>query len=220
MPLDFSTARFNMVEGQIRPNKVTNPILLDRLQSLPREQFVRTDQQSFAYSEGEVEAAPGRMLLAPMILARMIEALEITPNMTTMDVAPATGYSTALLASLSRAVVGLEADAGLAVQAAQICQRLEIDNVQFTHGPISMGAKQLAPYDRVFVNGAVADVPRTLFNQMSEEARMIAIIKPQETQMGQVTLFMKYHSSITSRVLFEAAASYLPGFAPHEEFSL
>ncbi|MGE3770792.1 MAG: protein-L-isoaspartate O-methyltransferase [Bdellovibrionales bacterium] len=221
MPLDFSTARQNMIEGQIRPNKVTDPRLLDCLQSLPRELFVRAEQKGFAYAEHEVEAAAGRMLMAPMLLARMIEALDLMPHMNVLDVAPATGYSSAVLAGVCKTVVGLEADAGLATLAAQICERAGITNAQFVHGPISMGAKNLAPYDAIFVNGAVVDVPRTLFNQLAEGGRLVAIVGGQPgISPGKVNLFTKFHGTVSERVLFEAAASYVPGFTPHEEFSL
>lgn len=221
MPLDLAIARQNMVEGQIRPNRVNDPRLLDAMESLPRELFVAADAQPFAYSDAEVNVSAGRSLVSPMILAKMIEALDIKPTDNVLDVAPATGYSTALMANLCRFVVGLEADAGLVTQAATICQNLKIANLQFVHGPISMGAKQQAPYDAILVSGAMAEVPKTLFHQLTEGGRLIAVVggKP-GLAVGQVTLFTKFHGVVSDRALFEAAASYVPGFAPHEDFSL
>jgi protein-L-isoaspartate(D-aspartate) O-methyltransferase len=220
MPLDYTTARTNMLEGQIRPNRVNDPRLLTQLETLPRELFVQPASQFFAYAESEVEAAAGRSLMPPMVLARMIEALELQPAATVLDIAPATGYSSAVIAGLCKAVVGLDADAGLTSQATKLCQQLGITNAQFIHGPLSMGAKNFAPYDAIFINGAVAEVPRTLFHQLAEGGRLIAIIAPEENSMGKVTLFTKYHGVVNDRVLFEAAASYVAGFAPHEEFAL
>jgi protein-L-isoaspartate(D-aspartate) O-methyltransferase len=221
MPLDLAVARQNMVEGQIRPNRVNDPRLLDAMESLPRELFVAAGAQPFAYSDTEVAASANRMLPAPMLLARMIEALDIKPNDNVLDVAVATGYSTALVAALARFVTGLEADAGLVTHAAGICQALKIGNVQFVHGPISMGAKQQAPYDAIIINGAMAEVPKTLFHQLAEGGRLVAVVGGTPgVAVGRVTLFTKFHGVISDRVLFESAASYVPGFAPHEEFSL
>jgi len=221
MPLDYAIARQNMLEGQIRPNKVNMPALLDAMETLPRELFVVQEQRPFAYSDNETKASSTRTLLAPMTLARMIEALGLKSSDSVLDVAPATGYSTALLGALCRLAIGLEADAGLATQAAQICQTLHIDNVQFIHGPISMGAKQHAPYDAIFINGAMADVPKTLFHQLVEGGRLVAVVGGEAgLKQGRVTLFTKFHGVVSDRVLFEAAASYVPGFAPHEEFTL
>lgn len=221
MPFDFAQARTNMVDGQIRPNKVTTPRLLDALQDIPRENFVPPALQSLAYSEQELALPQGRFLLAPMVLARMIEALELTPMQRVLDIAPVTGYSTAILASLAQSVVGLEADNGFAANAGQMLAAQNVKNAQILHGPISMGAKQFAPYDAVFVNGAMAEVPKTLFHQLVEGGKLIAIVggEPGAT-LGRVTLFTKFHGTVSERVLFEAAASYIPGFTAAEVFAL
>lgn len=221
MPFDFSSARANMVDGQIRPNKVNSQQLLDALQATPRELFVPPSLQELAYSEQVLDIPPGRFLLAPMVLARMIEALDLTPNQRVLDIAPATGYSTAIFAQLVQAVVALESDNGLSMAAGQMLQAQNIANAQVVHGPISLGAKQLAPYDAIFVNGAMAEVPRTLFHQLTEGGKLIAIIGGTPGQSpGYVTLFTKLHNSTSERVLFEAAVPYVPGFSPTEGFIL
>lgn len=221
MPFDFALARTNMVDGQIRPNKVTDGRLLDALETIARESFVPPAQADTAYSEQELSLPQGRFLLAPMLLARMIQALDITTTSRVLDVAPATGYSTAVLASFAQAVIGLEADNGFGASAGQMLASAGRANAQMVHGPISMGAKQLAPYDAILVNGAMAEVPKTLFHQLVEGGRLIAIIGGQPgVKPGQVTLFTKYHNTVSERVLFEAAASYVPGFTPTEVFAL
>lgn len=220
MPFDFPTARTAMLDGQIRPNKVTDPRLLAALESVPRERFVQDGHQGFAYAESEAPAATGRMLMAPMVLARMVDALRLTPAMTALDIAPATGYSSAIMAALCARVVGLDADAALTVRATQLCAQLDIPNVQFVHGPLSLGAKNFAPYDAMLINGAVAEVPRTLFHQLAEGGRMVALVASAENGFGTATLYTKRDGVPQATPLFEASASYLAGFAPHEEFAL
>lgn len=221
MPFDFCKARMNMIDCQIRPNKVNDGRVLTALETVPREDFVPPELKDRAYSEQEIAMPNGRALLAPMLLARMLEALQIKPYQRVLDVAPVTGYSTAVLAHLAQAVIGLEADNGYAAAAAQNLAAKNYRNAEIVHGPISMGAKQLAPYDAIFINGAMAEVPKTFFHQLIEGGALVAIIggEPQ-VQQGQVMLYTKHHGTISRRVLFEAAASYIPGFTPTAEFAL
>ncbi len=217
---DLTAARLLMVDGQIRPNRVETPALLDRLEAIPREYFVQPGEEGMAYREGEVAVTPNRFLLAPMLLGKMIEALEIAPGNRVLDVAPASGYSTAILAALTDTVVtALEADAQLSARATQLLNRLDIA-AHIMHGPLSLGAKEHAPYDAIFVNGAVTEVPAAWLAQLNEAGRLVAVVGGQkDLQPGAVRLFRKFNGQISSRVLFEAAASYLPGFAPGETFT-
>lgn len=220
MSFDFQAARTMMVEGQIRPNRVTNPILLDQLEALPREAFVADAQRTMAYREGEVEVSRGRYLLAPMVFARMIEALELTPQDKVLDLACGNGYSTAVLSALAGHVVGMESDTRLANAAVTHLDHLGITNTKIQHGPLSLGAAAEAPYTAIFINGGIIDVPPALFTQLAEGGRLIAVVcSGREGQLGQVTLFEKFHNTVSSRVLFEAAATVLPGFTPAEGFS-
>ena len=71
--MDFATARYNMVEGQVRPNHVNNETLISALAALPREAFVPTEIQGIAYVDKEVPLGEGRYLMAPLVTARLAE---------------------------------------------------------------------------------------------------------------------------------------------------
>lgn len=219
---DYAAARLMMVEGQIRPNRVDNPVLLDRLELIPRELFVEAGQETLAYRENEVAAStdtkPTRYLMAPMTLARMIEALNIKAGERVLDIAPATGYSTAILTGLTDNVTSLESDARLATRAMQTLNSLSI-RANVTQGPLTMGAKENAPYDAIFVGGAVNEVPAAWLAQLGEGGRLVVIVGGQkDLQLGAVTLYRKFNGQVSSLNLFEAAASTLPGFAAAEAF--
>lgn len=220
MSFDYKHARFMMVEGQIRPNRVNSTALLDRFDELPREHFAADGQKEVAYRDDELQAGNGRALLSPMVLARMIEATNPQANDRVLDVAPATGYSTVLLATLVQHVTALEADPQLSAAIAHNCEAFGVRNADSIHGPLSLGAKQNAPYDIILVNGAVTEVPKALFHQLAEGGRLVAVIGGQKgLKLGTVTLFEKFHGNVSQRVLFEGSASYLPGFTPTEEFA-
>ena len=77
---NFETARKMMVDCQIRPSKVTNENVLDAFLTVPREAFVGKSQRAIAYVDEDLPLPGGRNLMEPMILARLVQALEVRPE--------------------------------------------------------------------------------------------------------------------------------------------
>ena len=77
---DFALARRNMVDGQLRPNRVNNAQLLAVVGALPRERFLPDGMKSVAYSDEDVPLGNGRFLMEPMVLARLIQTLQAGPG--------------------------------------------------------------------------------------------------------------------------------------------
>ena len=88
---DFERQRLTMVESQLRPNKVTDPRLLAAMRTLPRERFVPNRLRALAYMDETVEVfpsidgAPARFLLAPMVLARLVQLAAVQPQDAVLD---------------------------------------------------------------------------------------------------------------------------------------
>ena len=116
---DFALARRNMIDGQLRPNRVTNAQLLAAIGGLPREQFLPEGLRSVAYSDDDVPLGNGRFLMEPMVLARLIQSLQSRPDDRAMVVASGRGYGAALLARFVNSVVAVESDPMLAAAAEQ-----------------------------------------------------------------------------------------------------
>ena len=106
--IDYAVARRNMVESQIRPNKVTDPLLLAAFMEIPREQFLPKSRRGVAYVDEDIEVGEGRHLMEPMVLARLLQVAETRPSDIALDIGCATGYSTAVLARLCNTVVAVE----------------------------------------------------------------------------------------------------------------
>ncbi|MFL5053743.1 MAG: protein-L-isoaspartate O-methyltransferase family protein, partial [Microvirga sp.] len=101
--VDFAQARRMMVDSQLRTFDVNDVPLLDAMETIPRERFVLPGRVGLAYIDQDIpvsEGAERRFMLAPMVLARMIQSLEISPGMKALDVAGGLGYSSAVLAEL------------------------------------------------------------------------------------------------------------------------
>ncbi len=214
---DFAVARHNMIEGQIRTNRVTDDALLEALEALPREQFVPVERRSVAYIDEDIRLASNRYMMEPMVLARLLQAAEPGKTDVALDVGCATGYATAVLARLTATAIGLDSDAALTRQASETLARLAVDNAIIVQGKLAEGYAKHGPYDVILVNGAVTEFPAALIDQLAEGGRLVGIRRP-GTGPGAATLVLKRHGAAAQRALFEAATPYLPEFAPKSRF--
>src|SRR3546814_3886861 len=89
---DFAAARLNMVESQIRPNRVTDPRLVAAFETVAREAFVGEARRGISYIDEDLEVAPGRYLMEPMVLGRLLQAAAPQPGDMALDIGCATGY--------------------------------------------------------------------------------------------------------------------------------
>lgn len=218
----FATARLNMVESQLRPNKILDARILNLMGSLAREEFVAPHKKSFAYSDDQVEVGAGRFMLAPMVLARMLEELGITPSCRILHIGAATGYVSALLNELAGEVIALESDQALLRQLQQNKQRLQLDHVLTAPGSLHEGYPPASPYHAIFIDGGVQYVPEKLTAQLAEPGRLICVYYPEGDvfgTMGVVRLYEKNNGAVTHRPLCDAAAPLLPGFKARPRFS-
>ena len=175
--LNFTTARINMVESQVRPNKVTDPRLIEALESLPREGFVPPDLRAVAYVDRSLKLGEGRYLLDPMVFARLVQAADPQPSDLVLDIACATGYSTAVLARLAGTVVAVESDGALIEAANSALNGLGIDNAVVVNGELAFGYAQQGPYDVILINGEVDSLPQSLTDQLAPGGRLVAVLK-------------------------------------------
>jgi protein-L-isoaspartate(D-aspartate) O-methyltransferase len=220
---DFTAARFNMVESQIRPNKVRDARILQAMGALPREMFVPMPLAGIAYIDEDIEVAPGRFLLEPMVLARLLQEAEIRPEDRALDIAPASGYSTVVLSVLAKEVTAIESDAGLAARAAENLARLQVRNADMQQGPFATGWKARAPYDVILVNGSVEILPEALFAQLAEGGRLLVVVRQfgpaAVAHKGEARLYEKIHGNLSHRALFDANVKLLPGFEAKRMFA-
>lgn len=216
---DFVLARRNMVEGQLRPNRVNNAALLAAIGELPRERFLPDALGAVAYADDDVPLGNGRFLMEPMVLARMVQAVQPSADHRALVVASGRGYGAALLARLVKVVVALEGDAALAQPADRTFKALGLANMRQTAGKPEDGAADEGPFDIILVEGAVRLIPQALLDQLAEGGRLAAVVAGPPGTMGVATLVLKQSGVTSSRPLFDAGTPALPGFAPAPRFT-
>ncbi len=209
--MDFAAARANMVDCQLRTNKVRDARLLHAFETVPRELFVPENRRSIAYVDEDLQLSPGRFLIEPMVLARLLQAADITPEDLVLEIGGASGYGSAILAYLGATVVSLESDTDLAAAAAEAQAKLGIGNVLIVVGPLRHGYDKQAPYNVIVINGAVSEIPAAITDQLAEGGRLVGVVR-EDTGPGQAVLVERHGANISRRVLFDAATPVLPEF--------
>ncbi len=217
--MDFESARRNMVEGQIRPNRVTDARLLSALAEVPREAFVPEEFKSLAYVDEDLSVGQGRHLMKPMVLARLAQEALVKPTDVVLEIGGGAGYAAAVLARLASTVVALESDAELALRAAGTLSELGIDTVAFVEGPLEQGYPEQAPYDVIFFNGAIGEIPRAFTGQLVKGGRLVAVVDGPGGGTGKGVLATRQGGLFGSREVFDANTAPLPGFARAPEFA-
>ena len=219
---DYAQARKNMVDCQIHPFGVIDDRILNAFEATPRENFVTQAKKSVAYNDEDlfIDAGHGRYILEPSVHAKMIQSLDVQSGDVVLDLGAGTGYSSVILATMASTVIALEEDNDLSHVAAKNFEALGVFNVAVSAGDLRDGAPDNAPYDKIFVNGAMAQIDESILDQLAHGGRLVTIIKKPGDVMGQVTLFEKgANGAVSQAPLFSSGAAYLPGFEPKAEFS-
>ena len=202
--------RFNMVESQIRTNDVTDLRVQEALREIPRERFVPASKRAVAYADAALELVPGRFLLEPRVYAKLLQLAEIQPGDKALDVGCTTGYSTAVLGRLAAKAIGLEEDADLVRVASDMAPAVSGGNVQIVQGALAQGYKGAAPYDVIFINGAVERAPEALLGQLADGGRLVAVLR--EGTQGRGVIWRKEDGHVGHWASFDGAAPVLAGF--------
>lgn len=216
--VDYALARLNMVESQIRTNKVTDPALIAAFDTIPRELFVPKSKRGIAYVDEALEIGGGRYMLEPMVLARLLQAALPKPGDVALDVACGTGYATVILSKLASMVVGVEEEQSLVDAGNANLETLEIDNAAIIQSALGEGYSKQAPYDVILINGGVEVVPQVLFDELADGGRLVTVEGGTSTQPGVAVLYEKLGSRIGRRILFDAGTPLLGGFRQEAGF--
>ena len=215
---DFAHRRTTMVDTQVRPSDVTKFPIIEAMLTVPREDFVPRARREAAYVGENIPLAPGRVVLEPRTIAKMLDAVDIGPGDLVLVIGAGLGYSAAVTARLGEAVIALEEDEDMARDAEAALAEAGIDNVAVIEGRLAEGATRHGPYDVIVVEGGVERVPETIEAQLKEGGRIAALFAGAD--LGTVRIGLKADGAISWRFGFNAGAPVLPGFEAERAFAL
>jgi protein-L-isoaspartate(D-aspartate) O-methyltransferase len=209
----FSTARQKMVDGQVRPSDVTDVRIIDAMTEVPREAFVPASQRAMAYLDLDLDVSEGastkRFLIKPVVIAKMLQAAEITDADNVLVVGCASGYAAAIVAKLAAKVTATESDPSLAAKAKDVLAQIGLANVTVQTAAAADGDAANAPYDVIVLDGATEIVPDRLYQQLKDGGRLVGVFAT--TKPPRAMIVTRSHGDFGNRALFDAVVPVLPG---------
>ncbi|WP_029031536.1 protein-L-isoaspartate O-methyltransferase family protein [Salinarimonas rosea] len=213
--IDFARVRRMMVDHQLRTYDITDLGILSAMNEVPREAFAPDEAKGLAYSDQSLPVAHtedgGRWLLPAMIFGRLLQNLQVRAGERTLVVASALGYEAVVMQRLGARPTILESDAGVAERTRALLAEHGAGSVEVVVGPLDGGCPDAAPFDVIYVNGAVQVRPQALLECLAEEGRL-GVIVGDGSRTSRASLFVRSGDTFGSRAVFDAAAPLLRPF--------
>lgn len=162
-----------MVDSQIRSRGITDPRVLEALETVPRHLFVDEGLMDQAYNDSPLPIGEGQTISQPYIVALMTEALGFTGKERVLEIGTGSGYQTAILAELAERVFSVERIASLASKARKTLDSLNCFNVAIRVGDGTYGWREESPFDAIIVTAGAPDIPGILVEQLSPGGRLV-----------------------------------------------
>lgn len=217
-PTDYTLARRQMVDGQLRPNRITQPALLDAFRAVPRERFLPAAMAARAYADTDVALVPGRVLPAPMALAKLLQLAEPRAGERALVAGAGSGYGAAILAWLGLAVTAVEDDPRLRALA-EAALADSAPAVRLIAGPPAEGCADSGPFDLIIIEGEVPAIPDALAGQLAAAGRIVAAARV-DGRHGRAVVGQRRGGTFTVTTAFDLAMAPLPGFTTPAHFVL
>jgi protein-L-isoaspartate(D-aspartate) O-methyltransferase len=207
--IDYAVARANMVENQLRPNRIDEPRVLKAMGEIPREPFVPKALRGCAYGDEDLDLGQGRFLIEPLALAKLLQASEPRAEDVALAIGDVTGYGAAVLSRLVATVFLLVPPDAAAEPVEALLSELGCDNVVLQRGDAASGYAPQAPFDLILLVGSVPSIPPALLDQLADQGRLAAVVECGRS--GRVTIARKVNGAVGRVTPFDAQISRLPG---------
>ena len=213
----FARARNHMVESQVRPNRVSDARILDAMRSLPRELFLPPHLSALAYVDDDVPLGNGRVLVEPMVIARLVQLARPMPGDRALVVAAGPGYGAAVLSACGARVTALEEDPTL-LSLARSALTATAPEVTIVSGPLDTGWPSGAPFDVILIEGAVAAIPPALAEQLQQDGGRLVAVTRGDAGIGQAVLAEPTPVGLHAQAIFDCATPPIPSLLPARAF--
>ncbi len=205
--MDYTSARLNMVESQVRTVDVTDAAIQEAMRTIRRERFVPPSRAALAYADRVVEYAPGRHLMMPRDVAKLLQAVHPRPGERALAIAAP--YAAAVMARMGLRVTALEDPEA----EAHAREALRGECVDVVAGDL---ARPEGSWDLIISEGSAAEPPQAWLAALNPQGRLGLVIRRGPT--GKATIFQRAGEAFGAREVFDAVPPWLPGFAPQAAF--
>ena len=216
--MQFATLRKAMVDSQIRPNKVIDVQVIEAFSRVPRELFVSRQMQELAYIDEDIHLSGGRFIIEAMVMARMIQALNLIPSDNVMCIGAGTGYGAAIMSSLAASVIAIETRTQMVEKAQQIVAASKLVMLL----SLNRGYKTVIHLKPLIRASSLKVAFNMFLRPCLINCQMVDIwclFRPQNLNVGEATLWHKHNGHVTSKALFAAQVPVLDEFKLKPKFT-
>ncbi len=218
MSIDFEQARYTMVEQQVRPWEVLDPAVLDALSRVRREDFVAPRQRKLAFTDVQLPLEHGQFMMKPILEGRVLQALDLAPEHEVLEIGTGSGFLTACLAHLVRAVHSIDLYPDFVERARSRLDNLGCASVRLQQAD-ALSFEPGRQFDAVAVTGAVAELPARFRSWVRPGGRLF-VIRGNSPVQEAVVLTRLEGEGWREESLFETDIPYLLGCEPKPRFVL
>ncbi|MFA6986989.1 MAG: protein-L-isoaspartate O-methyltransferase [Arenimonas sp.] len=217
MSMNFDQARFAMIEQQVRPWEVLDPQVLETLMAVHREDFVAEAHRNLAFADLPLPMAHGEVMMKPVVEGRLLQALNLEASDEVLEIGTGSGFLTACLARLARAVVSIDIHGDFVEAAHQRLTQAGINNVRLETAD-AMHWQPGRQFDAVAVTGAVATIPEAFTQWLKPGGRLFVVRGNSPVQ--EAVRVTRRDDTLHVESLFETDIPYLHGAEPVPQFTL
>ena len=217
MSMNFEQARFNMVEQQIRPWEVLDERVLALLEKTHREDFVPVRYRKMAFTDMAIPLDHGQSMMKPVVEGRLLQALELKPDETALEIGTGSGFITACLSSMAKHVISVDLYDQFTNEVAAKLKEKGISNVELETGNVMTGWQPEQAHDVLVVTGSVPSIPDHFRGWVNPGGR-IFVVCGDEPAMEAMLLTKLSATEWREESLFETDLARLIGAERTPEF--
>lgn len=217
MPIDFNQARHAMIEQQVRPWEVLDRRVLDVLGEVKREDFVPVQHRKLAFADLALPLGHGELMFKPVLEGRLLQALDLRPTDEVLEIGAGSGFLTACLARLARAVHAIERRADFVAEAQRRLEAADIANARLDCADAAHW-QTATRFDAILVGGAVSVLPERFLGWLKPGGRLVAVRGASPVQ--EAVCAWREEGGLRVESLLETDMPYLHGFTPQARFTL
>ena len=156
--------------------------VLKSINLIPRHLFLHKDFENFAYVDKAFPIGFEQTISQPYTVAFQTEALEIKEGNKVLEIGSGSGYQTSILVSMKAEVYSIERIYKLYKKSKRILSILNLMPRKLIWEDGYLGSKKDAPFDKILIAAACAEIPMNLVKQLKVGGKMVIPIGDQKNQ--------------------------------------
>lgn len=180
-------ARKQMVEQQLRVADVSDASVLGVVRDLARDQFVPAGYEQLAYADTAIPLPHGQHMMTPQVEGRLLQALDVGPADSVLEIGTGSAYLSACLASLAGSLTSIDIHDDFVVAAREKLDDAGLDDVSLH----CMDATKELPegeFDAIAVTASLPSFDKRLLGSLKAGGRMFVVVGDSPVMSAQLVI--------------------------------